>query len=70
VAIFAPLGAFVISKMPRKGIATLLYIILIVQFFGAMWVIKPSLNQALICGLILISGIGLFTYLARVRKES
>ncbi len=70
VAIFAPLGAFVISKMPRKGIATLLYIILIVQFFGAMWVIKPSLNQALICGLILISGIGLFTYLARVRKGS
>lgn len=70
VAIFAPLGAFMISKMPRKGIATLLYIILIVQFFGAMWVIKPSLNQALICGLILVSGIGLFTYLARVRKES
>ncbi|MEA5459829.1 sulfite exporter TauE/SafE family protein [Arcicella sp. LKC2W] len=70
VAIFAPLGAFVISKMPRKAIATLLYIILIVQFFGAMWVIKPSLNQALICGAILISGIGLFTYLARVRKES
>ncbi|PWK29176.1 putative membrane protein YfcA [Arcicella aurantiaca] len=70
VAFFAPLGAFVISKMPRKGIATLLYIILIVQFFGAMWVIKPSLNQALICGAILIMGIGLFTYLARVRKSS
>jgi uncharacterized membrane protein YfcA len=70
VAIFAPLGAFVISKMPRKGIATLLYIILIVQFFGAMWVIKPSLNQALICGFILVSGISLFTYLARVRKQS
>ncbi|MES2520812.1 MAG: sulfite exporter TauE/SafE family protein [Bacteroidota bacterium] len=69
VAIFAPLGAFVISKMPRKGIATLLYIILIVQFFGAMWVIKPSLNQALICGGILIFGVGLFTYLAKVRKE-
>ncbi len=69
VAIFAPLGAFVISKMPRQGIAKLLYIILIVQFFGAMWVIKPSLNQAIICGAILISGIGLFTYLARVRKD-
>lgn len=70
VAIFAPLGAFVISKMPRQGIAKLLYMILIVQFFGAMWVIKPSLNQAIICGVILISGIGLFTYLARVRKDS
>ena len=68
VALFAPLGAFVISKMPRKGIATILYFILIIQFFGAMWVIKPSLNQALICGVILISGIGLFSYLAKVRN--
>lgn len=68
VAVFAPLGAFVISKMPRKGIATLLYWILIIQFFGAMIVIKPTLIQLSICGLILISGIGLFSYLARVRK--
>lgn len=68
VAMFAPLGAYVISKMPRKGIATILYVILIVQFLGAMWVIKPALNQALICGGILISGISLFSYLARVRN--
>ena len=68
VAVFAPLGAFVISKMPREGIATLLYWILIVQFFGAMIVIKPTLIQLSICGLILISGVGLFSYLARVRK--
>lgn len=68
VAVFAPLGAFVISKMPRKGIATLLYIILIVQFFGAIIVIKPSLIQLSVCGLILMLGIGLFSYLARVRK--
>ncbi len=68
VAIFAPLGAFVISKMPRKGIATLLYWILIIQFFGAMIVIKPSLFQFSLCMLVLASGIGLFSYLARVRK--
>ena len=68
VAIFAPLGAFMISKMPRKGIATLLYCILIIQFFGAMIVIKPSLIQLAICGLILVLGVGLFSYLARVRK--
>lgn len=68
VAVFAPLGAFVISKMPRKGIATLLYWILIIQFFGAMIVIKPTLIQLSICGLILISGVGLFSYLARVRN--
>jgi uncharacterized membrane protein YfcA len=68
VAVFAPLGAFVISKMPRKGIATLLYCILIIQFFGAMLVIKPSLIQFSLCMLVLASGIGLFGYLARVRK--
>ena len=68
VAVFAPLGAFVISKMPRKGIATLLYWILIIQFFGAMIVIKPSLFQFSLCMMVLASGIGLFGYLARVRK--
>ncbi len=68
VAVFAPLGAFVISKMPRKGIATLLYWILIIQFFGAMIVIKPSLFQFTLCMLVLALGIGLFSYLARVRK--
>ena len=68
VAVFAPLGAFVISKMPRKGIATLLYWILIIQFFGALLVIKPSLIQLSLCMLVLASGIGLFSYLAKVRK--
>jgi len=70
VAIFAPLGAFVISKMPREGIATLLYWILIIQFFGAMFVIKPTLLQFFLCMLVLVSGIGLFGYLARIRKTS
>ena len=70
VAVFAPLGAFVISKMPREGIATLLYWILIIQFFGAMFVIKPTLLQFFLCMLVLVSGIGLFGYLARIRKTS
>jgi uncharacterized protein len=68
VAVFAPLGAFIISKMPRKGIATLLYVILIIQFFGAMIVIKPSIIQLALCMLVLASGIGLFGYLARIRR--
>jgi uncharacterized membrane protein YfcA len=68
VAVFAPLGAFVISMMPRKGIATLLYCILIIQFFGAMLVIKPSIIQFSLCMVVLATGIGLFGYLARVRK--
>lgn len=69
VAIFAPLGSFVISKMPREGIAKLLYCILVIQFIGAMWVIKPSLPQGLVCGGILVTGLLMFSYLASLRDK-
>jgi uncharacterized membrane protein YfcA len=69
VVFFAPLGAFVISKLPRKGIAQLLYVILVVQFVGAMFVIKPSLYQAMLCLLTLGVGLGIFMYLAKLRRE-
>lgn len=69
VAFFAPLGAFVISKLPRKAIATFLYIILIVQFFGAMWVLKPSLPHLGLCLITLLAGLGTFTYLARLKRN-
>lgn len=69
VAIFAPLGAFVISKVPRKVVATFLYIILIVQFFGAIWVIKPNLFQLSLCFITLLLGLGIFLYLANVKRE-
>jgi uncharacterized protein len=69
VVFFAPLGAFVISKMHRQGIAKILYTILIVQFIGAMVVIKPSTTQVLMCCGILLIGTGLFSYLARISKK-
>jgi uncharacterized protein len=68
VIVFAPLGSFIMSKLPRKAIATFLYIILIVQFFGALWVIKPSAFQLGICVLTLIFGMGLFWYLSMNRR--
>ena len=70
VAFFAPLGAFVISKLPRKAIATFLYIILIVQFFGAIWVLKPSLPHLGLCLITLMAGVGTFAYLARLKRET
>ncbi len=66
--IMAPLGAFFISKLPRKTIATLLYFILIFQFFGAMWVIKPSFTQIAVCLAVLSVGLGTFGYLAKARN--
>jgi uncharacterized membrane protein YfcA len=68
VAFFAPLGAFVISKLPRKTIAQFLYCILIVQFFGALLVIKPSAIQLTMCAVVLAAGLATFTYLARIRR--
>ncbi len=68
VAFFAPLGAFIVSKLPRKRIAQFLYIILFVQFFGAMWVIKPTGMKLAMCIAVLFIGLTVFSYLAKLRK--
>lgn len=68
VVFFAPLGAFVITKLARTAIARLLYIILVVQFVGAMLVIRPSGVQLLTCLLTLGGGLGLFALLARLKR--
>ncbi len=70
VAVFAPLGSFVISKVSRRGIAAFLYVILIVQFIGAMWVIKPNLQQLGMCLIVLILGLSTFLYLSKMQRQS
>ncbi|MDR3712802.1 MAG: sulfite exporter TauE/SafE family protein [Puia sp.] len=68
VAIFAPLGSFVIHKVPRRAVATFLYCILIVQFFGAVWVIRPNTAQWIMCLSVLLAGLGLFVGLSKMRR--
>ena len=70
VVFFDPLGAFVITKLPRSIIARLLYGILFVQFVGAILVIRPSASQWLLCLLTLGSGLGLFAVIARSKSRS
>ena len=70
VAFFAPLGAFVINKVSRKFISTFLYIILFVQFIGAMLVIKPNFIQAAMSVAVLISGLTVFFYLAKMKRKN
>lgn len=65
VIIFAPLGSFVVSKLPRTAIANFLNIILFVQFVGAMWVIKPNAFQLVVCAITLASGLVLFFFLSK-----
>jgi uncharacterized membrane protein YfcA len=68
VAFFAPLGAFVVSKLNRKKIAQFLYFILLVQFIGAMIVIKPNAVQLTLCVAVIVAGLTTFLYLAKVRR--
>ncbi|MGL4630643.1 MAG: sulfite exporter TauE/SafE family protein [Leadbetterella sp.] len=71
VILFAPLGSFVMSKLPRKAIASFLYIILFVQFIGAIWVIKPSFMQLLMCAVTISLGFAGFAFLSsRKRSDS
>jgi len=70
VIFFAPLGAFMITKLARSIIARLLYVILVVQFVGAILVIRPSPLQWLLCLLTLGCGLGLFAAIARSQSRS
>ncbi len=69
VIIFAPLGSFIMSKMPRLFIANFLTLILIIQFGGAFWVIKPNNTQLAMCIITLLSGLVLFYFIStKIRK--
>jgi uncharacterized membrane protein YfcA len=70
VVFFAPLGAFVTTKLPRLRLAQLLYGILIVQFFGALMVIRPNWQQLMLCMVTIASGMGLFFYLAHMKRKT
>jgi uncharacterized membrane protein YfcA len=65
VAFFPALGAFIVSRLPRKRIAQFLYLILILQFFGAMLVIRPSGIKLALCAVVLVAGLAVFTRLAK-----
>jgi uncharacterized protein len=70
VAVFAPLGAYVVNKVPRKAVATFLYCILIIQFIGAMWVIKPNATQLAMSVAVLVAGLASFLYLANMKRRA
>lgn len=56
VIFLAPLGAFAVQRMPRKMVARFLSFILVIQYFGAMLVLRPDTDMLLISfALILLS---------------
>lgn len=69
VCIGAPLGSYWISRRPRKFVVVLLYVVLLVQFVGACFVLRPtgSLLAASIATLVL--GVAVFFLLAKVTSR-
>lgn len=65
VIFFAPLGSFVMSKLPRLYLANFLYGILLVQFVGAFWVLKPSINHLFLSLLTVVTGVFLFHFISK-----
>jgi uncharacterized protein len=71
VVIFgAPLGAYVISKIGRKTIASILIFIIIIQFFTALFIIQPDAILGIFSLGICLSGLFLFFVLTKVRVNS
>ena len=56
----APLGAYVVSRVPRLYIAALLYAVIVVQFGTALWVIQPALPLLVFSGAVFGFGVFLF----------
>lgn len=61
----APFGAYVVSRVPRLYIATLLYTVIVVQFVSALWIIQPPLPLLLFSAAVFGFGMLLFFQLPR-----
>ena len=69
VAVFAPLGSYVINKVSRKVAANFLSIILVVQFIGAMYVLKPGGWRLAMCLIVLASGLVIFALVSKTPRK-
>jgi len=70
VIFFAPLGAYVVNKISRITFTNFLYFIFLVQYVGAMFVIRPDMIKLLISITFIISGIWLFRYVGSLTRTA
>ena len=70
VIFFAPLGAWTIQYIPRRRVAQLLSIVLMVQYAGAMWVLRPKGVHLMFSVFLVVISVVLFTLLARNNRHS
>ncbi len=68
VILFAPLGAYVVTKISRIAFTNFLYFVFFIQYIGAMIVIRPDLPKVLISLSIILSGMATFRYIGSLKR--
>lgn len=69
VMICAPLGAYLINKVARKGVAKFLAIVLCLQYIGAMFVLRPVNWEVIMSVSVLIAGLLGFFGLSKLPRK-
>ena len=70
VIFFAPLGTYLMSKTSRKLYNSMLYTLFIIQYIGAVIVLKPTGVYLLITIVIILTGLLVFWWLRRVKAST
>jgi uncharacterized membrane protein YfcA len=69
VIFFAPFGAYIVHKISRNSFSNFLYFIFLVQYIGAMIVIKPDLSKTVVSLSIIVVGIVFFRYISNLKRK-
>lgn len=70
VIFFAPLGTYIMSKFSNKTFSNFLYLIFLVQYLGAIYVIRPGWLMSLLSLMIIVCGMLLFSFLSKIRPST
>jgi len=68
VIFFAPLGTYLVHKISRQTFTTFLYLIFLIQYIGAMIVIKPDIQKSALSLGIIIVGLLFFKYISSLKR--
>jgi hypothetical protein len=70
VVVFAPLGAILMSRRSRHFVSRFLYTAIVVQFVGALIVLRPPLQALLAAGAVTVGGVLGFWGMTRWRRTA
>ena len=70
VIFFAPLGAYVVHRISRIAFTNFLYFIFLVQYLGAIFVIRPDIQRSVISISIVLFGLVFFRYIGSLKRKT